>query len=164
MYETFRPKSNFGWAATSYILITLFAANSIIVVTSFFQTILELIFFGILGGLAYLIWIKPKLVLGEEGIKVVNPLKTEWISYTQVLELETKWVLTITHTEGQTRVWVAPATGKRRWIADKTFGWYGSAIPLTKSGVTDSESMSASLNSLSGQAAYMIRERIKRLH
>lgn len=164
MHETFRPRSNFVWAAVTYILITLFAANSISLVTSSFQTMLELIFCGILGVIAYLIWVKPKMVLKDEGIKVVNPLKTEWISYAKVLELETKWVLTITHTGGQTRVWVAPASGKRRWIADKTFGWYGSAIPLTESGVTDSETMSASMNSLSGQAAYMIRERIKRLH
>ncbi len=164
MHETFRPRSNFVWAAVTYILITLFAANSIILVTSFYKIMLELIFCGILGVIAYLIWVKPKMVLKDEGIKVVNPLKTEWISYTQVLKLETKWVLTITHTGGQTRVWVAPATGKRRWIADQTFGWYGTAIPLTKSGVTDSETMSASMNSLSGQAAYMIRERIKRLH
>ena len=60
--------------------------------------------------------------------------------------------------------WVAPAGGKRRWIADQTFRWYGSGVPLTESRGGETDSMSASLDSYSGQAAYLIRERMKRSH
>jgi len=104
------------------------------------------------------------MVLSEDAIKVVNPFTSTTIPYVNVLELETKWALQIVHTSGKTRVWVAPASGKRKWIADKRFGLYGSTVPLSDSGQGESESMSASLDSLSGRAAYMIRERIKRLH
>ena len=128
------------------------------------QMIVELILCVILASIAYFIWIRPKLVLRDEVIEVVNPFNSEVIPYREVLELETKWALTIVHSRGKTRVWVAPASGKRRWIADATFGFYGRSVPLTESRSAQSESMSASLNSSSGQAAYLIRERIKRLH
>jgi hypothetical protein len=146
------------------ILLTLFVANSIFVVGVGIGTIGELAVAGALGGIVYAIWIKPKLVLGDDVIEVVNPLRTEVIPYREVLNLETKWALTIVHNRGKTTVWVAPASGKRRWIADQTFGWYGRGVPLSESRGGGSETMSESLNSLSGQAAYLIRERMKRLH
>jgi hypothetical protein len=108
--------------------------------------------------------LRPKLVLRSDVIEIVNPLRTELIAYTDVLDLETKWSLAIIHTRGKSRVWVAPASGKQRWVADKKFGWFGGSVPLTDSKSAGMETMSASLDSLSGQAAYMIRERMKRLH
>jgi hypothetical protein len=164
--ETFRPRSNFAWAGCAYVLIILFGANSILVGTNAFQSIFEIIFCLILGIIVYGIWIKPKMVLGVESIEVVNPLRTQSIRYTEVLELETKWALSIIHNQGRTTVWVAPASGKQRWIADKKFGWYASGVSTTESKASYGEevSMSASLDSLSGQAAHMIRERIKRSH
>lgn len=134
------------------------------VVNGGLQIFFEIILCFILGGVAYVIWIRPKLMLGDDVITVVNPLRTEMIAYRDVLDLDTKWALTIIHTGGKTKVWVAPASGKRKWIAEKSFGWYGSSVPLSESRHTGSETMSGSLDSLSGQAAYMIRERIKRVH
>jgi len=164
MYETFRPKSNFVWAGTSFILLILFAANSLFILKNPSQRIVELFSCTVLSGFAYLVWIKPKLILGDDAIHVVNPWGSETIAYSDVIELETKWALKIIHSGGKTRVWVAPASGKRRWIADTKFGFYGSRMPLSESKSTDSGTMSESLDSLSGQAAYMIRERIKRNH
>jgi transposase len=102
--------------------------------------------------------------LGVDAVEVVNPFRTELISYSDILELETKWSLAIIHTRGTSRVWVAPASGKQRWVAEKKFGWLGGGVPLSDSRSAGTESMSASLDSISGQAAYMIRERIKRSH
>lgn len=164
MSETFRPKSNFVWAGTSFLLLILFAANSLFILKNPTQRIVELLMCILLSGVAYLIWIKPKLILGDDAIHIVNPWGSETILYSDVIELETKWALKIVHTDGKTRVWVAPASGKRRWIADTKFGFYGTNMPLSKSSHTDSGTMSESLDSLSGQAAYMIRERIKRVH
>ncbi|MFM1784385.1 MAG: hypothetical protein RLZZ579_662 [Actinomycetota bacterium] len=164
MNETFRPRSNFVWAGVALLLLVLFAVNSVVVLNDILQTVFELIFCGILGIAAYVVWIRPKLVLRDDAIEVVNPLTTQVIPYPDVLDLETKWALTIVHKGGKTTVWVAPASGKRRWIAEKSFGWYGSGVPLSESRDAGSESMSASLSSLSGQAAYRIRERMKRLH
>lgn len=162
--RSFAPRGNYIWAGTSLILLSLFAANSLLVLTNGIQTFFELMSSLALGGCAYLLWIRPKLVLRDDGIEVVNPLRTEHIAYNEILELDTKWALTIIHQRGKTRVWVAPASGKRKWIADRTFRWYGSNVPLSDARYTGAESMSASLDSLSGQAAYMIRERMKRIH
>ena len=164
MYETFRPRSNFVWAGISIAMVCLFAANSFSVNTNPLQIAFELLISLALIGISYAIWIKPKLVFRDHAIEVVNPLRTELISYKDVLELETQWALRIIHTGGKTTVWVAPASGKRKWIAEQRFGMLGSNVPLSKSRHNQSETMSGSLDSFSGQAAYMIRERIKRLH
>ena len=164
MYETFRPRSNFVWAGISIALITLFATNSFLVNTSAFHIAFELLGCVALIGISFAIWIRPKLVFRDHVMEVVNPLRTELIPYADVIELETQWALTIIHTGGKTTVWVAPASGKGRWIAEQRFGMLGSNIPLSKSRHTQSETMSGSLDSFSGEAAYMIRERIKRLH
>ena len=164
MDQIFRPKYNFLLAGVSYVLIFLFAANGFYVITSPLQTIIELGLCIALGVLTYVMWIRPKLMLMDDSISVVNPFKTELIPYSDIIELETKWTLAIIHRRGKTRVWVAPISGKRRWIADTTFGWYARGIPLSKTTQRDSQSMSESVNSLSGQAAYMIRERMKRIH
>jgi hypothetical protein len=164
MNETFRPRSNFLWAGASLALILLFAVNSMMVETSTQQNFIDFALGLILAITAYLIWIRPKMVLHADHIEVVNPLSTVVIPYTDVVELTTKWALTIIHSRGNTKVWVAPAGGKQRWVADKKFGWLSSNIPLSQSREIEMESMSASLYSFSGQAAYMIQERIKRIH
>jgi hypothetical protein len=164
MNETFRPRSNFVWAGASIVLITLFGINSFWVGTNSAQTLFELLLCFIFGVVVYLIWLRPKLVLREDVIEVINPLSSKLIPYREVLDLETKWSLAIIHSGGKTRVWVAPATGKQRWIAEKKFGWYVGGLPLSESKSTGMESMSASLDSVSGQAAFLIRERMKRSH
>lgn len=164
MYETFRPRSNLVWAVISILLICLFAANSFVVNTNSLQIAFELLICVVLVGVCYAIWIKPKLIFRDEAIEVINPLNTELIPYDDVIELQTQWALRIIHTRGKTTVWVAPASGKRKWIAEKRFGMYSSNVPLSESRHNTSESMSGSLDSFSGQAAYMIRERIKRRH
>jgi hypothetical protein len=164
MDQTFRPRSNFAWAGTSYFLIILFAINSLWVIEDNLQIIGDLVVCIFLSALVYIFWIKPKLVLRADRIEVVNPIKTEFISYRDVLDLDTKWSLAIIHAGGKCRVWVAPASGKQKWVAEKKFGWITGNTPTAFSNNAGMESMSASLDSLSGQAAYMIRERIKRLH
>jgi hypothetical protein len=164
MNETFRPRSNFAWAGVSMVLITLSGINSLWVGTNSAQTFFELLLCLFFGGVVYLIWLRPKLVLREDEIQVINPLSSKLIPYREVLDLETKWSLAIIHSGGKTRVWVAPATGKQRWIAEKKFGWYGGGLPLSESKSYGTESMSASLDSISGQAAFLIRERMKRAH
>jgi hypothetical protein len=128
------------------------------------QSVIELGACAILSLIAYLIWVRPKLVVNDTAVRVVNPITSITIPYGEIKDLETKWVLTIVHAKGRTTAWVAPAGGKRRWIADQTFRWYGSGVPLTESQGVETGSMSASLDSYSGQAAYLIRERMKRSH
>lgn len=164
MSTVFRPRSHFVLAGVSFVLIILFAINSFYVTTKPLQRALELALCIGLGIFTYAIWIRPKLVLENDLIQVVNPFGTERIPYRDVLDLETQWTLVIVHRRGKTRVWVAPMSGKRRWIADTTFGWYGRGMPMSTASDRGTESMSESIHSLSGQAAYLIRQRLKGSH
>lgn len=164
MEETFRPRSNYAWAVASYLLLGLFTLNSIFVAEDAGQSIVEIGVSAILALVVYLIWLRPRLILTNTSVEVVNPIQSITIPYSEIEDLQTKWALTIVHAKGRTTAWVAPAGGKRRWIADQTFRWYGSGVPLTESRGGETDSMSASLDSYSGQAAYLIRERMKRSH
>jgi cell division protein FtsW (lipid II flippase) len=164
MDKTFRPRSNYAWAVVSLLLIVLFVANSIFVGEDAGQSLLELGLSAVLAFGTYLAWIRPKLVIGQDAVLVVNPLKTVSIPYKEIIDFETKWALSIVHAKGRTTAWVAPASGKRRWIADQTFRWYGSGVPLSENRGIETGAMSASLDSYSGQAAYLIREQMKRSH
>ncbi len=164
MDKTFRPRSNFVWATVALLLIVLFALNSIFVGEDAGQSVLELGLSAVLAFVTYLVWIRPKLVIGKDSVTVVNPVQTVSIPYDEIVDLETKWALSIVHKKGRTTAWVAPASGKRRWIADQTFRWYGSGVPLTEDRGIETGAMSASLDSFSGQAAYLIREQMKRRH
>ena len=164
MDKVFRPRSNYAWAVVSYLLLGLFALNSIFVGVDADQSMFELGLSAVLAVATYLVWLRPKLVIGEDAVQVVNPIQSVSIRYEDIVDFETKWALTIVHSKGRTTAWVAPASGKRRWIADQTFRWYGSGVPLTESRGIETRSMSESLDSFSGQAAYLIRERMKRSH
>lgn len=118
----------------------------------------------VLAWCAYALWIRPKIRFEEEGLVVVNPLTSVSIRYEDIIDLRTKWALQIEHKHGVTTAWVAPAGGKRRWIANETMKTYGSSIPLSGETPQKTEAASASMNSLSGQAAYTIREIMKRRH
>jgi hypothetical protein len=66
---------------------------------------------GILG--AYLSFIKPSVVLFDEGIKIVNPTKEITASWDRIDEIETKYSMSIT-VDGKTiYAWAAPAPSRR---------------------------------------------------
>jgi len=80
------------------------------------------------------------------------------------LELETKWTLLIHHTNGATRVWVAPANGKQRWIAESARRWKFNRVETSQVDNGSFTTISESLESDSGVAAALIRERLQDLH
>jgi hypothetical protein len=95
---------------------------------------------------------------------VVNPIKRTEINYADITSLDTKWALLVHHSDTKTRVWVAPANGRQRWVSDSVQRWsVGKYLQKEK---TDSEftSISQSTSSDSGLAYQLISERIKRLH
>lgn len=106
--------------------------------------------------LVWRIWWAPRVILEENLITVVNPLSIEEIRPDTITRLDTKWVLRIHHSGTTTTVWVAPASGKRRWIGGKVQDWN---LPNTKSEPThgDFKPHSSSLNSDSGLLAFKIR-------
>ncbi len=161
--EVFKPKSNYAFAAAALVLDGLFVTQAIAYPdgTAVAATIAIALAVAIA---AALLWIRPKLVLGETELRVVNPLSSRTIAYRDIEELETKWALLIRHSGGHTRVWVAPASGRVRWAAN-TGGNWKSRVSNTASSAGREEFTPAShsVQSDSGLAALLIRRRMDEL-
>ncbi len=61
------------------------------------------------GGYLFL-W-APLLRVTLSTIEVVNPLRTHVVSWPAVLDIETRWALTLVTARGRITVWAAPAQG-----------------------------------------------------
>jgi hypothetical protein len=64
---------------------------------------------------ASLIWsilVRPKLLVYDEGLTVINPFSTSVIPFAEIETIDTRWALTFTTKGKQIRVWVAPAPGR----------------------------------------------------
>lgn len=159
-HETFRPKGNAAWAAVAFTLDALFLIQ-IVWFPSEGNNFVNMAIVALVAVITYLLWVKPKLVLRADDLVIVNPLKTVVVKYSEITDLQTKWTLTVFHTTGKVNVWVAPANGKSRWIAESTFRWRNSRVPLTGEISGDVAPISQSTRSDSGLAAELIRQRLK---
>lgn len=162
--QVFRPKSNLVWAGLALALDFLFIYQSVIYPIANTDLAVEIAVGAIVAVVVFLLWIRPKLIFTDKTLIVVNPLKTEKISYDEITNIETKWSLLIEHNGKSTRAWVAPANGKSSWIADSAFRWKNTRIPTTESRLDSLTPMSQSTKSDSGIAAQMIRNRMKDNH
>ena len=109
--EFFRPTSA---VVISYIGYALLAGAVIqsLVTANILDIIFTLAAVAVLGSFLYLVVHKPKLEIGDEGVVVTNPLRTFTISWGDVREIETKYVLTFYTAERKIPAWAAPAPGR----------------------------------------------------
>jgi hypothetical protein len=160
----FRPKGNFAWAIVAIVLDALFMAQVILYPVENAVKWLEYSLGAAVAIGAILLWIRPKLVLKDDHLIVVNPITQVTIAYKDIDDLETKWSLLINHKGKQTRVWIAPANGKQRWISESARIWKFNRIPTSERVTDEYTTVSDSLGSDSGIAAALIRERLRNLH
>ncbi len=160
-FVTYRPKGNFVWGSVALLLDCLFLAQAIFYPVKDENLGIDLLVAAMVATAAVLIWLRPRLILHQEHLIVVNPVSSRKILYKNITELETKWALLIHHESQRTRVWVAPANGKYRWIAESNARLLFTKVPRTEGKVVGVTSMSQSNNSDSGLAAQLIRERIE---
>jgi hypothetical protein len=160
----FRPKGNLIWGGVALFFDALFLVQVVFYPAPNSNIAVDVATAAAFGAAASLLWIRPKLVLREHDLIVVNPVRTVEIAYSDISELETKWALLIHHGSKKTRVWVAPANGKQRWARDSTQRWSIDRLPTNDRNETEVTSISQSLNSDSGVAAHLIRERLKNRH
>jgi hypothetical protein len=160
----YRPKGNLAWGGVALTLIALFLTQAIFYPTESGDLFIDVAAAALIGSAATLLWIRPKLVLREKDLVVVNPFKSVVIDYSDITELETKWALLIHHGSSKTRVWVAPANGKQRWVRESTLRWGFERLPTSSTNENAVTSISQSLSSDSGVAAHLIRDRLKDVH
>ena len=148
--EKFRPGSAI---ASGWILILFFAG--FIAQTIFYGgnlvTTAAICSAGIIG--SYLLFLKPYVLIFDEGIKIVNPTKEITVSWDLVEEIETKYSMSIL-VDGRTfYAWAAPApSGRHSRRMHKT-----DLIP----GADAPRRVGDSLKSDSGVCAYMAKLRRK---
>jgi hypothetical protein len=109
--QTFRPKSGYIFAGiVGAIFIGLFA---VVLVEGNWQATLAsagLCSFACVS--AWLIYIRPKLELFDEGMRVVNPLRTFTLGWESVDAIDTKYALEIFTDGKKITVFAAPAPSR----------------------------------------------------
>ena len=149
--EKFRPGSAI---ASGWVLIAFFVG---FIIQSFFYGGDILMTIGICGAGAfgaYLRFLKPYVLLFDEGIKIVNPTKEITATWDLVEEIETKYSMSIHINDRTYYAWAAPApSGRHSRRMNK-----GDLFP----GADSARRVGDSLRSDSGVCAYMASIRRKK--
>ena len=148
--EKFRPGSAI---ASGWVLIAFFVG---FILQSLFYGGDILVTIGICGAGAYgsyLLFLKPYVLLFDEGIKIVNPTKEITATWDLVEEIETKYSMSIHIHDRTYYAWAAPApSGRHSRRMSKTDLLPGADAPRR---------VGDSLQSDSGVCAYMANIRRK---
>ena len=148
--EKFRPGSA---VASGWFLIAFFTG---FIVKSLFFDGDVLLTIGICGAGAfgsYLLFLKPYVLLFDEGIKIINPTKEITVTWDLVEEIETKYSMSIQIRGESYYAWAAPApSGRHSRRMHRTDLRPGADTPRR---------VGDSLQSDSGVCAYMAKIRRK---
>ena len=108
--EKFRPGSAI---ASGWVLILFFAGFIIqtVVYGGNLLTTAAICSAGIIG--SYLLFLKPYVLIFDEGIKIVNPTKEITVTWDLVEEIETKYSMSIQIRGESFYAWAAPAPSGR---------------------------------------------------
>jgi len=61
---------------------------------------------------AHLIFVRPKLVVGDEGVLVVNPFKSYLLTWDVVIDIDTRFAVTFVTGNRRISAWAATAPGR----------------------------------------------------
>ena len=69
---------------------------------------------GFLGLLAWLLFWHPRVDVTDEGVTLVNPLRTIRVPWAALINVETQYALTLVTPDGRHRAWARTGTGPPR--------------------------------------------------
>ena len=104
----------------------------------------------------WLLFVRPKIIFFDEGLKIVNPLTEVTLPWSGVDEIETQLAFSVKAGSKKFTAWAAPAPGRlhSRTLHSSEFKGLG----LASGGATR---LSDSPRSDSGVAAYLARQRLE---
>lgn len=113
---------------------------------------------GLVGVGSWACYWNPRVFVTDAGIQVVNPLRTFDVPWPAVIDIETKWALTILTARGNVRAWAAPSPGRQVLRGQRSEERRMPGMPKN-SAARPSDLASTE----SGAAAHIVRQRWLRL-
>lgn len=156
--EVFRPWSGYLMAGI------VFLGSAILVFQPILKADLHGSIIGIVWGfatsyLAYLIFVRPKVTLFDEGITITNPFIEITVGWQRVEEIEARYCMSILVGERQIYAWAAPAPG--RYHARSV---HSSEIKGLKTGADNMIRPGESPRTHSGVATHLAKLRLENFH
>ena len=103
--QVYRPWSGIALAAFVFLLCIAMIAGD-------WQNLGSWLWSAAILTAIWLVFVRPKLVIGDEGVTIVNPLETVTLCWDQVDALEVKYVLTFFVADRKVNSWVATGPGR----------------------------------------------------
>lgn len=114
---------------------------------------------GFMGLLLHLILIRPRILVSDDGVEVVNPLRKTDVAWASIERIDTKWGLTLYAGDRKIQAWSAPAPGRHSSLRSTKFE--GRHLPES-SYLAGTIRPGDLVSSDSGAAAYTIRNEWER--
>jgi hypothetical protein len=112
---TYRPRSRYVSTIASWTVIAgLTAARGFEDGTTAVLRALPLAI--ALGLLAWLVFWHPRVEVTDDGVTMVNPLRTVTVPWAALINVETQYSMTLVTPSGRYRAWAAPGPGRHQVI------------------------------------------------
>lgn len=108
----FRARSSYVWFSITGILLALMVIEAVTVQKDLATRVSSLAFAIVIGLGSYLIFLRPKLVVFDEGLTIVNPITTVTVGWAEVDAIETRYTMSIQRDDHIIHAWAAPAPGR----------------------------------------------------
>lgn len=154
--ETYRPRANLIFAGFGVVLCGLFTWSSFYQSSAASELTSALVALFVLICI-YIFLIRPKISFGDEGVVITNPFEEITVGWADVVQLDTRWALSIETKEFTVSSWAATATGRHHSRSIHHTEIKGLDIELAGS-IRPADSPKSD----SGAAAYRARVRLKR--
>ena len=111
--ETYRPRTNLIFGGIGIVLCGLFIWSSFYQggVRSEITSALVALFVLIT---IYIFLIRPKVTFGNEGLIITNPIEEFTISWSDVIQMDTRWAFAVETKEFTVSAWAATSSGRPR--------------------------------------------------
>jgi hypothetical protein len=150
--RSFRSTTNLVIAVCAWVALGLGAAVALFLAAQGgVVRLLDLVPLALLALLVWELFWRPKLTVREDGVEIVDFFRTSLVPWTTIIDVQTRWALTLVTPHGKYRASVAPAPGAR--------GRYrmGRASTQSEVGRDGGVLASSALGSDSGDAAAIVR-------
>jgi hypothetical protein len=108
----FRSRSSYVWFSITSVLLVLMVIEALFVDKTTATRISSLAIAVVVGLGSYLLFLRPKVIVFDEGITIVNPITTVTIGWSEVEAIETKYTMSIQRDKEVIHAWAAPAPGR----------------------------------------------------